>query len=708
MANTIEVKVPDIGDYSDVPVIEILVAVGDTVKKDQGLVTLESDKATLEVPSSAAGVVKEIKVKLGDSLSEGSVVAVLEAEGAAASAPAPAAPAKPAPTPAAPAPAAPAEAPAPSGGGGLIEAKVPDIGDYDGVPVIEILVAVGDTVKKDQGLVTLESDKATMEVPSPAAGVIKEIKVKLGDELAEGSLVAILEGEGAASVPAKAAPVTPSPAAPAVPTTSAPKPTLGTGKPADIECRIVVIGSGPGGYTAAFRAADLGLDTVLIERYETLGGVCLNVGCIPSKALLHAAALIDEASHSDDIGISFGKPKIDLDKLRGFKQDKVVGQFTKGLAGMAKQRKVRTVTGVAKFVSPNELEIAGSDGKTQLLRFEQCIIAAGSQAVKLPNFPWDDPRVMDSTDALQLQEVPKKLLVVGGGIIGLEMATVYRALGAEVTVVEFMDQLMPGADKDLVKPLADRLKKQGVAVHLKTKAAKVEASKKGITVGFESATEGQKPELESGTFDRVLVAVGRSPNGGKLDADKAGVTVTERGFIPVDAQMRTNMPHIFAIGDLVGQPMLAHKATHEGKLAAEVAAGEKKEWVARVIPSVAYTDPEIAWVGVTETEAKAKGLKIGVGKFPWVASARAVGIGRGEGSTKLIFDEHTHRIIGAGIVGVHAGDLISELALAIEMGAEAGDIGATIHPHPTLSESVAMAAEVYEGTITDLYIPKKK
>jgi len=715
MANTIEVKVPDIGDYSDVPVIEILVAVGDTVKKDQGLVTLESDKATLEVPSSAAGVVKELKVKLGDALSEGSVVAVLEAEGAAASAPepaAPAAPAAPAPTPAAaPAPvaAAPAAASAPSAGGGLIEAKVPDIGDYDGVPVIEILVAVGDTVKKDQGLVTLESDKATMEVPSPAAGVIKELKVKLGDELAEGSLVAIIEGEGAAaSAPAKPAPVTPSPAAPAAPATSAPKPALGTGKTADIECRIVVIGSGPGGYTAAFRAADLGLDTVLIERYEALGGVCLNVGCIPSKALLHAAALIDEASHSDDIGISFGKPKIDLDKLRGFKQDKVVGQFTKGLAGMAKQRKVRTVTGVAKFVSPNELEIVGSDGKTQLLRFEQCIIAAGSQAVKLPNFPWDDPRVMDSTDALQLAEVPKKLLVVGGGIIGLEMATVYRALGAEVTVVEFMDQLMPGADKDLVKPLADRLKKQGVIIQLKTKAAKVEASKKGITVHFESATEGQKPELESGTWDRVLVAVGRSPNGGKLDADKAGVSVTDRGFIPVDAQMRTNVPHIFAIGDLVGQPMLAHKATHEGKLAAEVAAGEKKEWVARVIPSVAYTDPEIAWVGVTETEAKAKGLKIGVGKFPWVASARAVGIGRGEGSTKLIFDEHTHRIIGAGIVGVHAGDLIAELALAIEMGAEAGDIGATIHPHPTLSESVAMAAEVYEGTITDLYIPKKK
>ena len=602
-----------------------------------------------------------------------------------------------------------------------IEVKVPDIGDYDGVPVIELLVAVGDTVKKDQGLVTLESDKATMEVPSSAEGVVKEIKVKIGDKVAEGAVIAILEsaGEagGAAPAPAKAeAPATPAAAeskppvapSPAAPPAQAPKPALGTGRQADIECRIVVLGAGPGGYTAAFRAADLGLDTVLVERYATLGGVCLNVGCIPSKALLHAAALIDEASHSADIGIDFGKPKLDLDKLRDFKQNKVVGQFTKGLAGMAKQRKVRTVQGVGRFVSPNELEITGDDGKTQLLRFEQCIIAAGSQAVKLPNFPWEDPRIMDSTDALELQEVPKKLLVVGGGIIGLEMATVYRALGSEVTVVEFMDQLMPGADKDLIKPLADRLKKQGVAVHLKTKAAKVEASKKGITVSFEAADAGATPAIESGTWDRVLVAVGRSPNGNKIDADKAGVQVTERGFIPVDRQMRTNVPHIFAIGDLVGQPMLAHKATHEGKLAAEVAAGEKREWVARVVPSVAYTDPEVAWVGVTETEAKAKGLHVGVGKFPWAASARAVGIGRGEGFTKLIFDEKTHRIIGGAIVGVHAGDLISEIALAIEMGAEAGDIGHTIHPHPTLGETVGMAAEVYEGTITDLYIPKKK
>ncbi|WIA61580.1 dihydrolipoyl dehydrogenase [Stenotrophomonas sp. BIO128-Bstrain] len=600
-----------------------------------------------------------------------------------------------------------------------IEIKVPDIGDYSGVPVIELLVAVGDTVKKDQGLVTLESDKATLEVPSSAAGVVKEIKVKLGDNLSEGDVVLLLEAEGeaaAAAAPAKAEapkadapaskpPVTPSHRAPAEP--AAPQPALSSGKPADIECKMVVLGAGPGGYTAAFRSADLGVDTVLVERYASLGGVCLNVGCIPSKALLHAAAVIDEVAHAGDFGVEFGKPTITLDKLRSYKE-KVVTQLTKGLAGMAKQRKVRTVQGLAMFVSANELEIVGDDGKTQLLRFEQCIIAAGSQAVKLPNFPWDDKRVMDSTDALELADVPGKLLVVGGGIIGLEMATVYGALGSEVTVVEFMDQLMPGADKDLVKPLADRLKKQGIVVHLKTKATDVKADKAGITVSFEAAVEGEKPGLEATTFDRVLVAVGRSPNGKKIDAEKAGVQVTDRGFIPADRQMRTNVPHIFAIGDIVGNPMLAHKATHEGKLAAEVAAGEKKEWVARVIPSVAYTNPEIAWVGVTETEAKAKGLKVGVAKFPWAASGRAIGIGRTEGFTKLIFDEETHRIIGGAIVGVHAGDLLAEIGLAIEMGAEAEDIGHTIHAHPTLSESVAMAAEIYDGTITDLYMPKKK
>ncbi|MDT3447715.1 dihydrolipoyl dehydrogenase [Stenotrophomonas maltophilia] len=599
-----------------------------------------------------------------------------------------------------------------------IEVKVPDIGDYSDVPVIEVLVAVGDTVKKDQGLVTLESDKATLEVPSSAAGVVKEIKVKLGDTLSEGAVVVVLDAEGAAEAPAKAAapapaaaapaskpPVTPSHRAPAEP--AAPKPALSSGKPADIKCEMVVLGSGPGGYTAAFRAADVGLDTVLVERYASLGGVCLNVGCIPSKALLHAAAVIDEVAHAGDFGVEFGKPTITLDKLRQYKE-KVVNQLTKGLAGMAKQRKVRNVQGVGKFISANELEITAADGSTQLLRFQKCIIAAGSQAVKLPNFPWDDKRVMDSTDALELAEVPGSLLVVGGGIIGLEMATVYSALGSKVTVVEFMDQLMPGADKDLVKPLADRLKKQGIEVHLKTKASGVTADAKGITVTFDAAEEGQAPALAQGTFDRVLVAVGRSPNGRKIDAEKAGVQVTDRGFIPVDRQMRTNVPHIFAIGDIVGNPMLAHKATHEGKLAAEVAAGHKKEWVARVIPSVAYTNPEIAWVGVTETEAKAKGLKVGVAKFPWAASGRAIGIGRTEGFTKLIFDEETHRIIGGAIVGVHAGDLLAEIGLAIEMGAEAEDIGHTIHAHPTLSESVAMASEIYDGTITDLYMPKKK
>jgi dihydrolipoamide dehydrogenase len=604
------------------------------------------------------------------------------------------------------------------------EVKVPDIGDFEKIPVIEILVKVGDAVAKDQGLVTLESDKATMEVPSPAAGVVKELKVGLGDAVSQGSVIAILESENtsSAAVPSpprsggegqgegdalkSSAPTAPSPQ-PSPPTSGgegvknvAPA-APASGRKADIECRMLVLGAGPGGYTAAFRSADLGMDTVLVERYPTLGGVCLNVGCIPSKALLHAADVIDQAAHAKDYGIDFGAPKITLDALRGYK-DKVVGQLTKGLAGMAKQRKVRVVQGTGVFVSPHELEVQGEAG-TQLIRFEDCIIAAGSQPVKLPAFPWDDARVMDSTDALMLADTPKKLLVVGGGIIGLEMATVYRALGSDVTVVEFMDQIMPGADTDLIKPLADRLKKQGVAIHLKTKVVSAKADKAGIVCGFEGASIPTND-----TYDRVLVAVGRTPNGKKIDAEKAGVAVTERGFIEVDRQMRTNVPHIFAIGDIIGQPMLAHKATHEGKLAAEVAFGEKKEWVARVIPSVAYTDPEIAWVGITEIEAKAKGLKVGVGKFPWAASGRAIGLGRTEGFTKLIFDEATHRIVGAGIVGVHAGDLIAEAALAIEMGCEVADIGHTIHPHPTLSESVGMAAEVFDGTITDLYIPKKK
>jgi len=483
--------------------------------------------------------------------------------------------------------------------------------------------------------------------------------------------------------------------------TPAPKAAATSGRTPDLECQVLVLGAGPGGYTAAFRAADLGQDTVLVERYPSLGGVCLNVGCIPSKALLHAARVLDEAAHVKDIGITFGAPKIDVDALRAYK-DKVVGTMVKGLAGMAKQRKVRVVEGIGTFVSPHEVEVATAEG-AKLVRFEKAIIAAGSQAVKLPGFPWDDPRMMDSTDALLLTDIPRKLLVVGGGIIGLEMASVYAALGSEVTVVELMDQLMPGADPDLVRPLQQRLAKRYAGIHLKVKVARIEAEKKGLKATFEG--EGApEPQL----YDRVLVAIGRAPNGAKIGADKAGVSVNERGFIAVDRQMRTNVPHIFAIGDLVGQPMLAHKATHEGKVAAEVAAGEKSEFVARVIPSVAYTDPEIAWVGLTETEAKKAGIAYGVGKFPHAASGRAVGIGRTEGFTKLLFDEATHRVIGAGIVAPNAGDLIAEVALAIEMGAEAGDIGLTIHPHPTLSESVGMAAEVYEGTATDLYIPKKK
>lgn len=576
-----------------------------------------------------------------------------------------------------------------------IEIKVPDIGNYKNIPVIEVLVKVGDMVAKDQGLLTLESDKATMEVPSSAAGVVKELRVKVNDEVSEGVVVAVLEVEDTGA------------SARAVPTNSeTPKQTAmpvaaNSGRKADFECQVAVLGSGPGGYTAAFRAADLDQNVVLIERYDTLGGVCLNVGCIPSKALLHAARVIDEAAHSSDLGIEFGKPKIILDKLRSYK-DGVVAKLTSGLAGMAKQRKITRVHGSGRFISANEIEVETADGK-KLVRFEKCIIAVGSQAVKLPGLPWDDRRLMDSTDALLLEEIPKRLLVVGGGIIGLEMACVYEALGAKVTVVELLDQLMPGADIDLVKPLAARLGKRYEGIYLKTKVTKIKSEKTGLKVMF----EGDKaPEPQR--YDRVLVAVGRAPNGNKINAQAAGVQVSERGFIAVDKQMRTNVSHIFAIGDLVGNPMLAHKATHEGKVAAEVCAGQKSEFVARVIPSVAYTDPEVAWVGVTETEAKKSGIAYGKGVFPYAASGRALGINRTEGFTKLIFDEVTRRVIGAGITGPNAGDLISEVALAIEMGAEAADIGLTVHPHPTLSESIGMAAEAYEGTITDLYIPKKK
>ena len=602
-----------------------------------------------------------------------------------------------------------------------IEVKVPDIGDFTDVPVIEVLVKPGDTIKAEDSLVTLESDKATMDVPAPAAGTVKSLAVKVGDKVSEGTLLLTLEaaaGEAPAARPAAAGSAQPAPAAPAAPTTpaaakpqpapqaavaaAAPRAADGYRGAVDIECQMVVIGSGPGGYSGAFRAADLGLKTVLIERYPTLGGVCLNVGCIPSKALLHAAKVIDEADEMGHFGVTFGKPAIDVAKLRGWK-DAVVRRLTGGIAGLAKQRKVSVVTGVARFVDAHHLEVSAPAGKKQIVKFDQCIIAAGSQAVKLPFIP-DDPRVVYSTGALELGDVPGHMLVIGGGIIGMEMAQVYSALGAKITVVEMLGQLMTGADPDLVRPFARRMEKRYEKIMLKTRVTKVEAQKDGLKVWFEGEQAPAAPQV----YDRVLVAVGRAPNGKKIDAERAGVIVDERGFIPVDGQLRTNVAHIFAIGDIARQPMLAHKAVHEAHVAAEAAAGEKSWFDARVIPSVAFTDPELAWVGVTEEEAKAQGMKFGKAAFPWAASGRSLSLGRDEGITKLIFDQETHRIIGGGIVGPNAGDLIAEVALAIEMGCNAEDIGKTIHPHPTLSETVGMAAEVFAGTITDLYVAKKK
>jgi len=565
------------------------------------------------------------------------------------------------------------------------EVKVPDIGDFKNVEVIEVLVKPGDKVAKEQSLVTLESDKATMEIPSPAAGVVKELRIKVGDKVSQGSAILVLEGAEAAAASPKESPK-PSPA----PT---PSPTPAAAAKGDYDCDVVVIGAGPGGYSAAFRAADLGLKTVLVERYPTLGGVCLNVGCIPSKALLHTASVMDAARGLADHGITFGEPKLDLSKLRSFK-DKVVGKLTGGLAAMAKMRKVTVMQGVAAFTGAHELSV---DGKK--LTFANAIIAAGSQAAKLPFLP-EDPRIVDSTGALALPSVPKKMLIIGGGIIGLEMGTVYSTLGTRLDVVEMMDGLMLGADRDLVAVWQKMNKGRFDAIMLKTKTSKVEASPKGLKVTF----EGAEPQ----TYDMILVSVGRSPNGKKIGAEKAGVNVTDRGFIETDSQMRTNVPHIFAIGDVTKNPMLAHKAVHEGHVAAEVIAGEKSYFDARVIPSVAYTDPEIAWAGLTEDEARKAGTKVGVAKFPWAASGRAIANARDEGFTKLIFDAQNHRVLGGGIVGLGAGDLISEVVLAIEMGADATDIGKTIHPHPTTAESVGMAAEAFEGVCTDLPPQRKK
>jgi dihydrolipoamide dehydrogenase len=578
----------------------------------------------------------------------------------------------------------------------MIEVKVPDIGDFAEVAVIELLVKAGDIVAAEQSLITVESDKASMEIPSSHAGVVKELKVKIGDKVAMGSVVLMLEAAGAAAAPPAAPATAPAPvkAAPAAPAPAA----ASYAGAADLECDMLVLGAGPGGYSAAFRAADLGMKTVLVERYPTLGGVCLNVGCIPSKALLHVAAVMDEASHFADLGITFGAPKVDLAKLLAHK-NKVVGKLTGGLSAMAKMRKVTVVQGTGEFADPHHLKVTMADGKVQTIKFRCAIIAAGSEAVKLPFLPKDDPRIVTSTGALELRQKPEKMLVVGGGIIGLEMGTVYSTLGARLDVVEMMDSLMLGADRDLVKVWQKMNAKRFDNIMLKTKTVGAEAKKDGIYVKF----EGESAPKDPVRYDLVLQAVGRSPNGKKIGADKAGVIVGERGFIAVDIQMRTNVPHIFAIGDIVGQPMLAHKAVHEAHVAAEVASGDTKAaFDARVIPSVAYTDPEIAWVGVTEDEAKAKGLKVKKGLFPWTASGRAIANGRDEGFTKLLFDEETHRIVGGGIVGTHAGDMIGEVALAIEMGADAVDIGKTIHPHPTLGESIGMAAEVAHGSCTDL------
>jgi dihydrolipoamide dehydrogenase len=597
-----------------------------------------------------------------------------------------------------------------------IDLTVPDLGNFDEVAVVDVLVKVGDKIDIETPLVTLETDKATMDVPSTAAGTVTEVLVQKGGKIAKGGLIARIEGAEAAAAPAKApaavapaaapaAKAAPSPAAASAPRAApaaAPKPSkpLKPDVPHDRETQLLVLGAGPGGYTAAFRAADLGLKVTLIERWPMLGGVCLNVGCIPSKALLHAAKVIDEVGEMSHHGVEYGAPKIDLAKLLGWKNS-VVKKLVGGLSVLAKQRKVEVVTGVGKFASPHVMEVTGSDGKSQKIRFEQCIIAAGSEAIKLPFIP-SDPRVIDSTGALELGGVPKRLLVIGGGIIGLEMATVYAALGARLSVVELTGQLMPGADPDLVRPLEKRLKARYEQILLNTKVTGCTANAEGLAVEFEDAN-GKRTD----TFDRVLVAVGRTANGKRIGLENADIDVSDRGIIPVDKQMRTNLPHVFAIGDLVPGPMLAHKAMHEAKTAAEVAAGHKSYFDARVIPSVAYTDPEVAWVGLTETDAKKNGTQYKKGQFPWAASGRSLALGRDEGFSKLLFDPVTHRVLGGGMVGPNAGELVAEVALAIEMGADATDIGLTIHPHPTLSETVGLSAEAFEGTITDLYMPKK-
>jgi dihydrolipoamide dehydrogenase len=578
--------------------------------------------------------------------------------------------------------------------------NVPDVGDFKKIPVIEVLVQPGDIVQEEDSLITLESDKATMDVPSPMSGIVKEVHVKLNDEVSEGQLIISMEPE-IANVETTQTPVKnnkPPIEAPIPEPENLPDKSSAKG---DLHAEVVVLGSGPGGYTAAFRAADLGKKVILIEEHTSLGGVCLNVGCIPSKALLHAAKVIEESKEMGEFGVSFGKPKIDLDKLRGWK-DGVIGKLTKGLTGLAKQRNVEVLVGRGQFTGTNMIEVQSADG-AQKVSFDAAIISAGSKVTKIPGIPYDDPRVMDSTDALTLQSIPKSMLVIGGGIIGLEMATVYHSLGTKITVVELADSLIPGADKDIVRPLQKRLKKQYEGIHLKTKVVALSAEKNGLKAEFDGDS---KPK--SSIYEKVLVAVGRTPNGKIIGAESAGINVDSSGFIAVNKQMQTNVPNIYAIGDITGNPMLAHKATHEGKLAAEIIAGKKASFDARTIPSVAYTDPELAWMGVTETQAKLEGIEYEKATFPWAASGRSLAMGRDEGITKLLFSKENKRLIGAAIVGSNAGELIGETVLALEMGADAEDIGLTIHPHPTLSESIFFAAEIAEGSITDLYMPKKR
>jgi dihydrolipoamide dehydrogenase len=693
MSTPIEIRLPDIGDFTGVPVIEVHVAPGDQVAVDDPILTLESDKATMDIPAPQAGTVRELRVGVGDEVSEGDVLMTLDAAGAESGAAGGAAP-EHVTEDATPATSEPAGYGSPAGVYERLEVRVPDIGEYENVPVIEVHVAPGDTISAEDPLLTLESDKATMDVPAPVAGTVAGVRVGVGDTVSEGDVIVELQtGQETGAAPT----------APAQAAAPAPVAASAAGIEADVSAEVLVLGAGPGGYSAAFRAADLGKSVVLVDSSPILGGVCLNVGCIPSKALLHAARVIAETKEMAEHGLAFGEPAVDLDKLRDWKES-VVRRLTNGLAGLAKQRKVKVVTGYGTFASPNHLEVAGGDdGSRTVVGFEQAIIACGSEPVTLPFIPHDDERVIDSTGALELGGVPERLLVVGGGIIGLEMATVYSELGSRVTIVELLDQLIPGADKDLVNPLFKRISKRYEAIYLTTKVTQVDAEAEGLVVHFEGA---KAPG--TATFDQVMVAVGRRPNGRAIGAEKAGVAVDERGFISVDKQQRTNVPHIFAIGDVVGQPMLAHKAVHEGHVAAEVAAGKPSYFDVRGIPSVAYTDPEVAWVGVTENEAKAAGVKYGKGSFPWVASGRSLSLGRDEGMTKLLFDEATHRLIGAAAVGPNAGELIAETALAVEMGADATDIGLTVHPHPTLSETVGMAAEAFEGTITDLYLPKRR